>query len=373
MKRRFCFGILLVLAFVMTGCAPKQTDEAYVAPELLPAAGVASDIAVCFRGDHYGMRVFEGFTTAYVEELSFPFDGVVDEVLVTPGQSVKAGDRLVTLNLKTQRERVETLETQVERARKSNDYQNRMTQIDISILETEKAALIASGAPQDAIALKELDIRQKKLDLQQAMEVQEMDLASSLRELEELYEILENDALIAPFDGVVARGISVGKGSRVKAYETVIQFADNTRVQFTTEYLSETYFRAATGGYYAIIGDKEYQIRQIQMDTDEYIAKMLVGETIYSNYEIIGPEGWENEVEAGMYGVMVQKTNFLADQLMIPQNAVLSDTDGKYVYVAGENGERKKRTVKIRNFTDSLYSVVLEGLEEGERIYVTDK
>ena len=29
--------------------------------------------------------------------------------------------------------------------------------------------------------------------------------------------------------------------------------------------------------------------------------------------------------------------------------------------------------IKIRNYQDSVYSVVLEGLEEGEKIYVTDK
>lgn len=371
--RKLLTVVLLLIAVLVTGCGEKEVDPAYIAPELLPAAGVSSDIAVCFRGDHYGTRIFEGFTTAYVEELFFTVDGVIDEVLVKPGQSVKAGDELVTLNLDSQRDRVEALETSVERSRKSNEYTNRMSEIDISILETEKQALIASGAAVETIRLKEMDILQRKTDLQQAIELQEMNLSTSLRELEELYEILESDALIAPFDGVVARGISVSTGSRIKAYDTIIQLADNDRVQFTTEYLSETYFRAATGGYYAIIGDKEYEIRQIQMPTEEYVAKTLVGETVYSNYEIMGPEGWEEDVEAGMYGVLVQRTNFLPDQLMIPQNAVLSDTDGKYVYVVGENGERTKRTIRIRNYTDTIYSVVLEGLEEGERIYVTDK
>jgi len=300
-------------------------------------------------------------------------DGYVDEILVKPGDQVKKGDRLITLNLDSQRKRAESLETSIERTRKSNEFNNRMTEIDIAILETELQALIASGASGESVRLKELDIEQKKTDLRQTMETQELNLLSSVRELEELKEVLANDALIAPFDGQIARGISLSEGSAIKAYDTAIQLADNTRVMFTTEYLSETYFRSASGGYYALIGDKRYEVEMDEIDMEDYIAKTLVGDTVYSNFSIIGPEGWENEVSAGEYGVLILVNNFLADQLLIPQNAVLSDTDGKYVYVVGEDGERKKRTIKIRNYGDSLYSVVLEGLEEGERIYVTDK
>jgi len=365
--------VFLTAALIFASGCSNGSKSVYEVPELLPAAGVASDIAEVIRADHSGLKLFEGFTTAYVEELYFTVDGYVDEILVKPGDQVKKGDRLITLNLDSQRKRAESLETSIERTRKSNEFNNRMTEIDIAILETELQALIASGASGESVRLKELDIEQKKTDLRQTMETQELNLLSSVRELEELKEVLANDALIAPFDGQIARGISLSEGSAIKAYDTAIQLADNTRVMFTTEYLSETYFRSASGGYYALIGDKRYEVEMDEIDMEDYIAKTLVGDTVYSNFSIIGPEGWENEVSAGEYGVLILVNNFLADQLLIPQNAVLSDTDGKYVYVVGEDGERKKRTIKIRNYGDSLYSVVLEGLEEGERIYVTDK
>ena len=43
------------------------------------------------------------------------------------------------------------------------------------------------------------------------------------------------------------------------------------------------------------------------------------------------------------------------------------------MYVVGKNGERVRRDVKLRVPVGAIDAQVLEGLEEGERIYVTDK
>ena len=370
-KTHALFLALVLIASALTGCT--STKENVSTPELLPAAGVARDIATVIRADHYSPKMYEAFTAAYTEELSFNVSGVIDEINVLPGDFVHQGDRLVTLNLDAEREQAEALYESIERTKASNYYANRMMEIDIQILEVEKQALIAKGASDDEIRLKELDIYEKKTSLEQAIEVQNMNLSKSESALEDLNLILSNDAIIAPFDGYVSRGIEVKKGSSVKAYQTIILLADHSRVKIMSSAVSESSFRTATGGYYAHIGGKKYEIERVVMEKDEYVAKVLVGDVVYAQLNIVGPEGWEKEVEPGMYCSLVLLHNFVPDQLLIPQNAVLSDTDGKYVYVVGEDGESVKRTIKIRNYADSVYSVVLEGLEEGERIYVTDK
>lgn len=370
--RKKAFLCLLAAAAIMLGGCSKDDDRLTV-PELLPAAGVARDVDTVIRADHATPKMYEAFTVAYTEELSFNVNGVIDEINVLPGDSVKKGDRLVTLNLDAQRERAEALLKTIERTQKSNEYARRMSETDIRILETEKMALVSRGASEDEIRLKELDIRQRKTDLEQEEEIQNLTLSKYQDELEELNLVLNNDAIIAPFDGVVARGIEVKKGSSVKAYETIILLADNSRVKIMSSAVSESSYRTATGGYYALINGKQYEIERVIMEKEEYVAKTLVGDVVYSEANIVGPEGWEKEVEPGMYCALVLIHNYVPDQLMIPQNAVLSDADGKYVYVVGENGESVKRSIKIRNYQDSIYSTVLEGLEEGERIYVTDK
>lgn len=372
MRKRGASALSLFLMIAMlTGCAIKENTTSD--PELLPAAGVARDIATVIRADHYTPKLYEAFTTAYTEELSFNVNGVIDEVNVLPGDFVHKGDRLVTLNLDSERERAEALSESITRTKAANAYNNHLAEIDIQILEVEKQALIARGASGDEIRLKELDILQKKTDLKQTIEIQNMNLEKSEGELEALNLILSNDAIIAPFDGYVSRGIEVKKGSSVKAYQTVILLADHSRVKIMSSSVSETTFRTATGGYYAHIGGKQYEVEHIKMDQDELLAKTLVGEVAYAELRITGPEGWEEEVKPGMYCAIIVHHNLVPDQILIPQNAVLSDTDGKYVYVVGENGESVKRLIKIRNYQDSIYSVVLEGLEEGEQIYVTDK
>ncbi|MBR3928934.1 MAG: hypothetical protein IKJ65_08045 [Clostridia bacterium] len=369
-RKRLAFLLLAFISLLLSGCAQEKAE--FAAPELLPAAGVARDIASVIRGDHATPKLYEAFTVCYTEELSFNVNGIVDEVNVLPGDFVHAGDRLVTLNLDAEREQAESLAESIARTEASNAYSNRLAEIDIQILEIEKQALIAQNASGDEIRLKELDILQKKTDLEQAIEIQSMNLAKSREALDRLSDILANDAIIAPFDGYVSRGIEVTKGSAVKAYQTVILLADHSRMKIMSPSVSEITFRSANGGSYALIGNKKYTIERIELDKDEYAAKVLVGDVVYAEMNFTGPEGWENEVEPGQYVGLMLVHNYLPDQLLIPQNAVLSGADGKYVYVVGENGESVKRLVKIRNYPDSVYSVVLEGLEEGEKIYVTD-
>lgn len=370
-KRYAAFLVLLVMLCVLSGCGREQADVKD--PELLPAAGVARDIAVVIRADHATPKLYEAFTACHVEELSFNVNGVIDQVNVLPGDFVKKGDRLVTLNLDAERKQAESIRESIQRTEAANAYANRLTEIDIQILEVEKQALIAGHASDDEIRLKDLEIVQKKTDLEQTIEIQEMNLSKTRADLERLEDVLANDAIIAPFDGYVARGIEVKKGSGVKAYETVVLLADHSRIKIMSSSVSETTFRTATGGYYALINGKKYEVEYVPMPKDEYAAKAMVGDIVYAEVSITGPEGWEKEVEPGQYAGLVLIHNYVPDQILIPQNAVLTGTDGKYVYVVGENGESVKRLIKIRNYQDSVYSVVLEGLEEGEMIYVTDK
>ena len=54
----------------------------------------------------------------------------------------------------------------------------------------------------------------------------------------------------------------------------------------------------------------------------------------------------------------------------MPSGAVMNDSGGKYVYV-DEDGSRVRRTVRAGVSTDGLVQII-EGLEEGEAVYVKD-
>ena len=373
MNKRFIALIGLIISSILfTGCTHKETDEAYQAPELLPAAGVASDESIVTLGDHSVLALYDGYVSAYVEEVAFTIDGVISEILVRPGDEVKAGDTLVTLDLENEREQYEKLKTDIERRVQSNEYENRLLEIDISILETEKQALVTNGADKTDIALKDLEIEQARLNLQQQKQLNSADIDMSRRELVRYEEILSNDRIVAPFDGKIARQIEYSPGSYVKAYDGVIYVADHSRLSITTEYITENSANAAYN-MYALIGDSRYPLSYVPINREEYLSKLLTDAPIYSTFIITGPDHWMDTVSAGEYAAVIFENNYAEDVLLIPANAVLSDADGKYVYVVGENGERIKRTIRVKISGNSIYAQVLEGLTEGERIYVTDK
>ena len=370
MKKTKLACLLLLAALVLCGCGKQAAVEA---PELLPAAGVASDICAVRRGETSVPKAVDAWVSAYTEELSFPVNGVVGEVPVRAGDRVKAGDRLIVLDLDSVREQYETLKDEIDATRRVNDWDFRMAETDIAILKAELSRLQRSGADARTVELKELDVREAEMNLAHERETRALSLSRSEKTLSELAETLENDAIVAPFDGIVAREITVSEGSRVTAYDPLVCVADDTRLRITCDYVSAATLRAANGGVYARIGGGKYEVEAIPIENADYVSRVLAGKKVYSEFEIVGPADWRDGVHAGDYAALIFVNSYQADALLIPANAVLADAAGKYVYVVGKNGERERRDVKLRVPVGAIDAQVLEGLEEGERIYVTDK
>lgn len=363
--------LLIATILLLTGCGQKTPEVP--APELLPAAGVASDIACAFMGENKVIKTVDASVSPYVEELSLTVNGVVDEVLVRPGDKVKKGDIILTLDLDAERKRAESLEKDINYTRTVNGFDDEMAETDIRILMAELEGLRAQGADKSEIELKELAVEKARLDLNQDKELRALDLSAKEAELEKLLSSLECDAVYAPFDGVIAREITLARGSRIRPYETLAYLADDTRLHISASYIPESTVLTASGGYYALIGDGRYEIEYTPIEKEEFLSLMLAGNPIETQFQIVGPEGWENSLEAGQYAAIVFVNSYTPNALLIPANAVLSDSGGKYVYVVGENGQRVKRDIKIRQPVGAIYAEILEGLAEGERIYVTDK
>ena len=366
-KQLIC--LLMLAALLLCGCEKPVSEP----PALLPAAGVASDICAVRRGETSVPKAVDAWVSAHAEELSFPVNGTVGEVPVRAGDRVKAGDRLIVLDLDDVRAEYEHLKDEIDATRRVNELDFQIAEADLAILRAELSQLQRGGAEERTLALKELDIREAEMNLSHDRETRALSLSRSEKTLAELAETLSNDAIVAPFDGIIAREISVAVGSRVSAYDPVVCVADDSRLRITCDYVSAAMLRAATGGVYARIGGGRYEVEAIPIDNAEYVSRVLAGKKVYSEFEIVGPEGWRDEVRAGDYASLIFVNSYQADALLIPANAVLTDAVGKYVYVVGKNGERERRDVKLRVPIGALDAQVLEGLEEGERIYVTDK
>lgn len=362
---------VLALCLALAWCAGLAAAEEI--PDLLPAAGMQTDTAHVTRGDYYVPQMYDAYVAPYAEALSMNISGQVDEVFVKPGDQVKQGDLLISLDLDSTRERAEALREEIAFAQARNDLNNHLSQIDLAMLENELNELLFHNADANAVALKKLEIEQKELDIRHDLELQALDLQDQENALAKLEEILKNDGIYAPFDGQIANVLTLMPGDRINAFSPVIVLADNTRLHISVEYISDFVWSRATGGAVARIGRNEYKAERMPIDRDAYLAAALRGEKFYCSFELTDIENGEEGIEAGMYCALILLNDYQEDQLLIPANAVMSDGGGTYVYKVGENGEYVHHYVKTRKSSGSVYAMVLDGLEEGDLIYVTDQ
>lgn len=363
-------AVLLACFLAFSSCAfsAVAADDAAAVPALLEPVGVKIDVATVERGRLTEITVYDGAVVPYVEELFFPIAGTVEEIHVAVGQEVKAGDVLITLNHEKQTERLEALKEELANLTQNAAYTDALNLLDLDILHMELEKLMHQPAPDSqAIALKELEIREKELAVSFDQTLRERNMADIQSEITRLEEETTQAVLLSPFDGQVMFCAGIKNGSYINAYQPLIYLADNSRLSIESEYITPSLLRSIAS-VYALIGPNRYEVTHIPADTTEYLSKVLAGETLYSNFSIQAPDAW---VTPGVYAAICVEDEALEDALLIPYNALYSDGSGNsYVYVI-ENGERIRRNIKTGRRTDWAVQI-LEGLKEGDTVYVKE-
>ena len=130
-------------------------------------------------------------------------------------------------------------------------------------------------------------------------------------------------------------------------------------------YSEDTLSRAE---YTAWIGDRAYEIELIPQDFADVLAKMITGETVTTNFRVIGGE---DSVHAGDFAVLMLKQQNHPDVLRLPVEAVYGSGDERYVYLLGEGVDRVRRDVSV-GASNGLMIEITGGLEEGDRVYVRE-
>lgn len=344
--------------------APACAEEV---PQLLEPVGVTLATAEVYKGDLSKLTVYDGAITPRVEPVGFTVDGEISQVWVTVGQQVKQGQILIELNQDRQTERCAQLEDQIAALETEMEYDDALAQIDLRILQLELEQLGAQLPRDDqAIALKKLDIEQFELDLSLATELAQLRLTRMRNELEQLRSEAEKAVITAPCDGTVMFLADVHRGDYASAYSTLVYIADESQLTIESSYISSAYLTSAEE-IYALVGDSRVEIEAIPMDQTEYVSLTLAGESVPSRFAILSEDV---ELSAGQYAAVCLAGKTTKDALLIPTNALYSGVSGRYVYVV-ENGQRIHREVKL-GATTGWKTQVVEGLEEGELVYVPD-
>jgi HlyD family secretion protein len=325
-------------------------------------------------------------------QLSPRESGIVEQIVIEEGASVKAGDVIIILS--NDDLDLEILNSEANLAEKENALRNTMIQMEqekmllklnIVELKTEVARKGRALESQkrlfdDGLIGKEEYMRSeedyllycKKLEVNMAKaeqdsiyrSVQIQQMQESLKNMKLNMERIrlrkENLAVKAPIDGElglldVVLGQSVGSGMKIGQ----INDMDNYKIEVlidehyidrvnpgltaTFERQNETYGATIRKVY------PEVRAGKFQADfkfSEEQPANIRTGQTYYLNLQLGQPES----------------------AVLIPRGAFYQKTGGKWIYVVSpDGGKAVKREIRIGRQNPQFYEV-LEGLEPGEKV-----
>ena len=364
MGKKKIVPICLLLLSMLVGCSSQIVS---VPPQLQEPVAITPDTAQAYVGEFYNITYYNAQVVPYSQALAFAIDGVIAKVYCYPGMEVEVGTVLAELDQTGTQNRIAQLEAELEHMQMDNGYANALAQLEIQLLQSQLAQLTAQSGDAQEIALKENEIAQKQALLRQAQAMQELQAQEKRNELEQLRANFGDNTLRAPFSGRIVSAEALQVGKTVNAYEPVVFLADETKLHICAERIKQGNLDVADR-VYAHIGALQYDVQLIPMDQDAYLAALLAGKTIYTEFEITGPEKQLTQLEAGQYAAICLITDYVPNALLVPAEAVWQDAQGSYVYVL-ENGVRVRRTVKAGKTTDSV-THILDGLQEGEVVYV---
>jgi len=358
-------GILALFMF-LAGLAGCQESTAEV-PELLEPVGVKTDSAVVQYGDVYDISVYGGEIAPYLEELCFEVDGRLGEVLVSVGDTVEAGQLLVTLDSEDLLEKIEALEEDVAYAAKANAAADRKAEIKVEIAKLELKGL------EEEIEVEPKTIKTKKLEIEQleAARIQDRELRQlsydkQIKELSELREDLESMDIYAPFAGTVVYITQEKSDTSISSDTIVVTIADENQLFIVSEYIPD-YTMQGADRIYAKVLDQEYAVTHVPMEMEEYLERMLASKEMYTRFSV---ENTDGTLSSGQYAAITVIDNFKDNVLVIPINALFRDAMGHYVYKLID-GERVRQDISVGT-TTGIEAVVTEGLQEGDVVYVKE-
>lgn len=351
---------LLILISVATGCTGAKI------PELLEPVGVSLDTAVAEKKDIYDLTVYSGEIVPYVEELSFTTDGHLGEMKVTLGDTVKKGQVLASLEAESIYEAIEELTEELEYIRTMGEYDDRQKELDIAIAEEELVMLRENGASQERREAKEKELKKLELELEQAQELRNLEIGYKTEQLDKLEKQAHGIQIKAPFAGRVVYIADIKEGDAVNGYKTVLCIADEQRLSISADMIARRDIEEADR-VYARIMDQDYKVTYIPYGDQEYISRVLSGETLRSRFAIDqNTEG----LESGQFAAILLMTSYRENALSVPVNAVYRDEKGRYVYKVVD-GQRLRCDVSIGVVTE-MDAEITNGLQEGDIVYVKE-
>lgn len=333
-RKGFRLAAIALAAVCFSGCGTKGEPQEVIS--LLAPVEAVVDIETALYRDFYALTTKDAELTPHTEELTFDASGRVSKLYVEIGSEVKAGELLA-----------EQEEDGV-RTAASNALNQYLSE------KKEYMDAVKSARKKLAGELSTDEREWYELLLRQAEDMWEMQEPGLWEAWEEARAKVGNSKIFAPYDGVVTACVT--QGTQLAAGQPVLAVADTTRQYIIVNgYLAPSDYKRYER-VYAIINGKETElIYEEEMMQEE-------GPRTYYTAEDLNGAAFGDFILICMVG------DFHEQVLSVPNNAIYKDSSGNYVYLLRD--ETRVRQSVTTGYKNNVYTEIVEGLEEGDRIYV---
>ena len=405
-RKVICLALVCLTA-VYGGCGQEQAGMQAEDVELLDPVGVAANYETAARRNLYDVKVYSALVCPYVEEYGLDDTIYFAAYDAYPGDEVKRGSTLLhsdTENIDSQIENMEEtiadmeesyqefLEENGEALQQSRSDQQYYTKVMNNLekqkpkeflTDSETGEVIQNPAYQNeywawyygewGYQRFERDLRnanQSVMELEEELkertELYELDHAYYLLQLKRLKEDRSNGTLISEMAGYVAGLQFFNEGDWVVGDQPLMAVCDTSKVDIRCEYISWSEIQKAED-VYAIVDGKRYEVEGERIETEEYRKLKNQNGTVYSTFHVIS--GAE-ELEMGSYAAIVVNKRTRENAVTVPVDAVKRDGSIQYVYLV--NGSEKVYTTVSTGVSDGMYTEILSGVQEGDKV-LTDQ
>lgn len=374
-----------LLAVSLAGCGEEPETLRRDDVELLEPTGVGEACEAAARRNLYDARVYGGTVCPYTEEYSLGRTMQFDSYVALPGDHVKKGQVLTRSNTEELSERIEKQEKQL--AENEKNHQEYLKEMNETLekykadekfwgqavenwakeeLTTDAEDYARWSAYYDRMYRNALIGRQKTEEaIKQKAELYEMDQEYNRLLLSRLRRERNESTVLSGMNGVVMNIQFLDQDAWMFADYPMVAVADPDRKCVKSDYISKNEINTAER-LYALIDGREYELEYEPMETEEYNRLAEKNGKVYTTFYL--PEE-AADTELGKYVAIVLVRESRENVMTVPQEALMKGEDGSYVYLM--EGEEKIYTPVRVGMQDGLYSEILSGLEEGDKVMVS--
>lgn len=371
MKKSICIIMIFLLTITtLMGCNlqgnasdPVQKNDV---PALLTPVDVPVNTAEVTYHDIAIYSYFEATAVPYVEEYSFPISGSIAAQHYSIGEQVYAGDLLAELDHTSIDSRITVLEEKISSETEAITLLNEKYKLKIQDLKSSRELLSKSSDSVGKIAVIDCDIEIYETKIKQNEENLAKKLEPLTLELNELKEEYPNYFIYAPMTGTVVYAESENKN--VNSRTTAIAIADLTTKYLQTSSIDESLIQSALR-IYALYGEDEYHLRYIPYVYDSSSGRLINASGHFSNFTLSDTNVSDIIFNFGDTALLIIETDYISNVLSIPNTSINTDDTGTYVYTVNSNGAKTRQDIIIGT-TNSIYTAVVDGLKEGDLVYV---